>query len=332
MSKRGGVTQKTGLTYILAASHSGSTLLAMLLASHPEVCTVGELKAGALGNVDHYRCSCGRPIATCGFWIQIAAAMAERGRRFDIRSAGTDICTGSSRYVRWLLRPLHRGPVFEWIRDAALALSPTWRSQRPHVQAANATLAACICARSRGRVLVDSSKVGLRLKYLLRNPRLDVTVIRLIRDGRGVALTYTDPSRFADATDPQHRGGGMGSRRADERLTLAEAAREWRRSNEEADAILKRLDPTRWIDVRYETLCLEPEVTLSRLFDFLEVAPHSTGKRVRALEHHVIGNGMRLDSTSEVRLDDRWRSALDVEDLRVFDSVAGALNRQLGYQ
>ena len=45
------------LVYILAASHSGSTLLAMLLGSHPDVCTVGELKATSLGNVEEYLCS-----------------------------------------------------------------------------------------------------------------------------------------------------------------------------------------------------------------------------------------------------------------------------------
>ena len=57
----------TRLFYILAASHSGSTLLAMLLGSHPDVCTAGELKAASVGDVDAYRCSCGAPILQCGF-------------------------------------------------------------------------------------------------------------------------------------------------------------------------------------------------------------------------------------------------------------------------
>ena len=42
---RGAPTNKPVVAYLLAASHSGSTLLAMLLASHPDVCTTGELKA-----------------------------------------------------------------------------------------------------------------------------------------------------------------------------------------------------------------------------------------------------------------------------------------------
>jgi Sulfotransferase family len=323
-------TAATPLVYILAASHSGSTLLAMLLGSHPEVCTVGELKATSLGDVDRYRCSCRQPITTCPFWLGVERDMARRGWAFDITRGGTDLGSGATAYGRRLLRPLHRGPVWERARDVALALSPTWRRQLPRIQALNAALAACICAQTGKRVLVDSSKIGLRLKYLLRNPELDVRVIRLIRDGRAVALTYTDPATFADARDPHLRGGGTGASRDSERLSLAKAATEWRRSNEEADAIVRRLDRSRWTEARYETLCRDPEATLRRLFGFLGVDPKAP--RMVLGEHHILGNGMRLDSSLEVRLDDRWRWALSARDLAMFDSVAGALNRRLGYR
>jgi hypothetical protein len=45
----------------------------------------------------------------------------------------------------------------------------------------------------------------------------------------------------------------------------------------------------------------------------------------------VIGNGMRLDSSSVIELDDRWRSVLTAADLRAFDAVAGQINRRYGY-
>jgi hypothetical protein len=50
------------------------------------------------------------------------------------------------------------------------------------------------------------------------------------------------------------------------------------------------------------------------------------------VKHHVVGNGMRLDSAPMVHLDERWKTALNEEQLRVFDSVAGELNRRYGYQ
>lgn len=317
--------------YILAASHSGSTLLAILLGSHPEICTVGELKATSMGDVDRYLCSCRAKIRMCPFWAGVRGDMADRGFDFDITDAGTDLAFGAGPYLRRLLRPLHRGPALELVRDAALGLSPGWRSRLSRFQARNSALAETVCARTGKGVIVDSSKVGVRLKYLLRNPAFEVKVVRLIRDGRGVALTYVDPARFADAENPGLRGGGMGGNREDERVTLAEAALEWRRSNEEGEAVLGRLDRARWRNVRYEDLCTAPDDTLRSLFTFIGVDPGVGVEQLRFEGHHVVGNGMRLDSSRKIRLDERWRQALPPRELQVFDSVAGDMNRRLGY-
>lgn len=319
------------LAYLLAASHSGSTLTAMLLGAHPSACTVGELKATHLGDAERYRCSCGEPIRACAFWAEVEQRMVERGFAFDITDARTDIRGCDSAYVRRLLRPLHRGRVLEAVRDAALWISPTWRAHLPAIQARNAALIEAVCQTTDSDVIVDSSKIATRLKYLLRNPSLDVRVIRLIRDGRGVALAYIDPERFADAASEELRGGGMGLDRDDERLTTVQAAHEWRRSNEEAEQLLAGLDPSRWTEVRYEDLCTEPDAALDRLFGFLEVDPGRAVRDFRSVAHHVVGNGMRLDSTSEIRLDERWKSVLTEGDLAAFDSVAGDLNRRYGY-
>ncbi|HET9315882.1 MAG TPA: sulfotransferase [Vicinamibacteria bacterium] len=319
------------LVYLLAASHSGSTLLAFLLGGHPDVCTVGEIKATALGDPSRYRCSCGAEILHCAFWRRVSEEMSARGRPFDVTRAGTDIRTGATPYVHRLLKPLHRGPALELARDAALWLSPAWRRALPGIQAANATLARCLLDVTGKQVVVDSSKMGLRLKYLLRNPGFDVRVIRIIRDGRAVALAYMDPAGFADATDPRLRQGGMGGDRANERQTMPEAAHQWRRSNEEAESIVRTLPRDRWTEVRYEDVCRDTEGTLRRLYAFAGVDPDRGGAKLRSFDHHVIGNGMRLDTTTEVRMDERWRTALQPADLSAFDAEAGALNRQLGY-
>lgn len=299
------------LVYVLAASHSGSTLLSMLLAAHPEICTVGELKATIHDDVDRYSCSCGVNIRRCRFWQEIAAGMARRGLEFDITDARTDICGVSSRCARRLLRPLHHGRVLEQARDAALWLSPTWRTQRAVIQHRNAALIDTVCETSGCRIIVDSSKVALRLKFLLLNPALDVQIIRLVRDGRGVGLTY-----YLD----------------EKRLAMGPAAREWRRSNEEAEALLARVDRARWVGARYEDLCADPARTLARLFAFIGVDPARATLDFRAREHHIVGNWMRLQASSEIVLDERWKTLLTPADLRAFHAVAGRMNRRYGYK
>lgn len=322
------------LAYILAASHSGSTLLAMLLNAHPEVCTVGELKATrrSLGDPEQYRCSCGQRIRVCPFWQRVSTALAARGVAFDITDAQTSFRELNGRFTRRLAAALHRGPLFERVRDLTLSLSPTWRRAHDRVQQRNAALVRTLLELTGARVVVDSSKVALRLKYLLRNSALDIRVIRLIRDGRAVALTYLDPARFADASDPTLRGGGTGDQRREEQMPIAQAAAAWRRSNEEAEHLLSRLDPGRWITVHYEQLCTQTDAVLTRLFEFLGVDPARAVRDFRAVEHHVVGNGMRLDATAEVRLDERWRRHLSAAELEVFERAAGRLNRRYGYR
>jgi hypothetical protein len=318
------------VAYLLAASHSGSTLLALLVASHPEICTTGELKATALGDPEQYRCSCGALIRQCEFWTDIAARMAGRGHAFDITRSETNLSAGATPYVQKLLQPLVRGGALEALRDAGLNLSPSWRRRLARFHAINESLVRSVCDQMGTRVVVDSSKVGIRLKYLLRNPGIDVKVIRVVRDGRAVTLTYTDPSNFADATAPHLRGGGDGRSRDQERLTPAAAAHEWRRSNEEGDAIVAGLDPASYITVSYEGLCANPPAVLSRIWTFLGVSQFEFAAGWRA-RNHVIGNGMRLDSSEEIRLDERWKTALSAEALAAFEAEAGALNRRLGY-
>ena len=323
--------EKIPVVYILAASHSGSTLLSMLLNAHQDVCSVGELKATNLGSAEQYLCSCREKITRCPFWSEISRDMAKKGYSFDITDAGTDFRTNASAYVLKMLKPLHRGPFLEKIRDVALELSPAWRKQLPAIQQRNISLMSTVLARTGKKIIADSSKIGLRLKYLLRNPALDVRIIWLVRDGRGVALTYMDPAQFADARDSNLRAGGTGGDRQTERLSMKQAANEWKRSLEEEEAIIKTVDQTRWIQIRYEELCTQTESVLTRVFTFLGVDPKKAETNYRKAEHHIVGNGMRLDSQSEIKLDERWKTALRQEHLQTFNSIAGQMNKKLGY-
>jgi threonylcarbamoyladenosine tRNA methylthiotransferase MtaB len=66
------------------------------------------------------------------------------------------------------------------------------------------------------------------------------------------------------------------------------------------------------------------------VFEFLDLDPNRAAADFRSVEQHVVGNGMRLDRTSEIQLDERWRQALTPGDLEAFDRIAGAMNRRYG--
>lgn len=320
---------KIKLVYLMAASHSGSTLTAMLLGAHPEICTVGELKLNSIPDADNYLCSCRSKLSQCNFWSRVKREMQEKGHDFDMANAGTDFFWNATPYIRRLLRPLHRGRLLEQVRDVMLNLSPTWRENYARIIKRNQDLIESIATCAGVNVIVDSSKIGIRLKYLLRMPQIEVKVIRIIRDGRGVALAYTDPGRYADAKDPRLAGGGAGKTQEIARPIEA-AAREWRRCNEEAESFVSLLGADQWIQIRYEDLCENPEKVLNQVCSFIGVKEQSS-MNFREIEQHVIGNGMRLDSDAEIRLDERWRVELSQDDLEKFNAAAGDMNRQYGY-
>ena len=294
------------LAFIMSATHSGSTLLAMQLARQHGVCSVGELSGTRHRARPGYRCSCGAELVDCDFWRRVSAAMAKRGFPYSATTAETDVRNAPSRYARRLLRPMHRGRLLELVRDAGLQLSPAAREYlRRHVQLKTA-LAESVLECSGDSVLVDSSKLGVQLKYHLRNPRFDVKVIWLVRDGRAVACSLM----------------------RNQKIPMAEAAYEWRRFYEEADAIVRRLDASQWRQARYEELCAEPEQTLGDLWEFLGVPREAPEGEPR--EFHVLGHDTRLNM-GKARPNEKWRTELSAADLQVFESVAGRLNRRLGY-
>lgn len=322
---------KIRMAYILAASHSGSTLTAMLLGAHPQLSCVGELKLNHLGDPETYLCSCRRRVRECEFWCSVSSKMRELGTEFDVFDAGTDLFGNANRYEQRLLRPLVRGIWAETIRDLALGLSPGWRSKLVDMSRRNHLLAKVLLEQTGKEMIVDSSKIGIRLKYLLRIPELDIKVIWLVRDGRGVSLAYLNPGEFADASNQTMRGGGSGTTHEQSR-EIEVGAREWARCNEEAESIVATLPHSQWIRIHYEDVCSQTEETLDAMYRFLGVDPSKRELAFRTGDHHVIGNGMRLDSGNEIILDERWKSVLNEAQLNSYFKVAGAIHKRLGYE
>ena len=136
---------KVRLIYIVGLSHSGSTLLDLLLNAHSNLASVGELKKFGPRILDPEKiCTCGkRPLDGCSFWPEVVSRLEACGRR-----AG-DFSTD-------------RGDL-----------------------AANVDLLKAIHDASGGSIVVDSSKLTRRLELLLASPELDILPVFLVRDVRG---------------------------------------------------------------------------------------------------------------------------------------------------
>jgi len=141
--------------FIASLSHSGSTLLDLMLNAHPDLVSVGELKQ--LGRFARFekpgrrlRCTCGaESLVSCDFWSRVSAVTeAKIGRT---------------------------------IRDLNV-------EDYDHVDTFNddnVALFEAIATVAGKRHVVDSSKQVTRLARLLENPDLDVFPVFLLRDPKG---------------------------------------------------------------------------------------------------------------------------------------------------
>jgi hypothetical protein len=159
------------------------------------------------------------------------------------------------------------------------------------------------------KVFVDAQKDPIRVKFLAGIDGVDLRVIHLIRDVRAGAASYMKHSGRHDAE---------------------RAARIWVTVNESAERARRYLSADRWLRIRYEDVCRDYQASIDTISDFVGVQRSEIPRGFFDLEHHIIGNRMRLKRIDDVRLDESWKRRLSEKDLDIIARVGGRTNRYLG--
>jgi hypothetical protein len=303
--------------YILAAGHSGSTLLNLLLGSHPQAHAVSEITYFAANILHNEPCTCGKSIRACELWRGVAHEL-EKKLGFDVLAqperldlgyvdAPTGVYQATRAYrAAWKIR-----------RVAAYASMlgpihiPTWVNRRFHAAVDNKlALYEAIRVASGTRLIVDSSKDYVDGYEIYRRRPAQTRLILLTRDGRAVFNSNL------------RRGFGRDY-----------ALRVWRNYYRFAPLALGRaVNRSDVYTMRYEDLATNPTAALRGACDFLQLDFDPRMLDTSWRTHHITsGNNMRFGATG-VRLDVKWRSELSAANRAFFERHAGALNRSLGYE
>lgn len=304
---RGGVKR---LVYITSPSYSGSTLLTLLMGSHPEIVTVGEMKARAMGDIDAYACSCGTRIRQCGFWRRVAEGMKKRGHPFDVGAFGLNFEVSEGGLIDRAVQAGVRGPLLELARQVLITLWPGCEHRLLSVVQRNEVFADVLREITGRPVVVDGSKDPIRLLHLLRSREYEIRAIHLVRDGRGVVTSF----------------------RRHEKYGIARGSQEFVRAHREAERVRAMMPADRTMRLIYEDLCAHPAERMRDVYAFVGVDPDSAPAELGAQEFHVIGNSMRLQRLSEIRCDTKWKTELGTDELQTFEREAGKVNRHYGYE
>jgi hypothetical protein len=284
---------------VLSTGRSGSTLLELALASHPDIATVGELQL-----LPHFMrdpsstCSCGRSLATCPYW-STALGPGDVVPPDPFRET---VDAGRVVRPRWLTSVV-TGRVGHRARARATDYA------RP-----TATVVETAAQQLGASYVVDASKDVYRL-HLLAAAGIDLRVVLLVRDPRGFAN-----SMLAGSSRTTRRVMRYATRWLVQNLLFECAARPMLRSGSA-------------LRIRYEDLAGDPDRTLQLLGRWLGADP--TRFDVAGLHthlHHAIGGNPMRDRREPIAVDDRWRTALSPSERRITWFVDGPLARRYGYR
>jgi hypothetical protein len=296
--------------YLTSSPFSGSTLFAFLANTHPHIATVGEM-TGLIGRVDpaQYDCSCGLRMKACHFWSRVSEQMAIRHQDFDPARFDTKF-----RIDHPLGRFFHASlpsQELEVLRDWLVRIAPRVDRRIEYLLARNKALAQSITVAANKPLFFDASKNPDIIRYLRDDPAVSLKVVHLVCDVRGVSY-----SRLKNKGETDWK----------------RIVPKWIRMNRSIDRQLARLPPDRWLRIRYEELCKDPVQTMNRFFSFCGTRPFAIPANPQSVEHHIIGNRMRLGTISEIRVDDAWRRALPAEKSEYAASTAAPYLARYGYE
>jgi hypothetical protein len=296
------------LIYIFGPANCGSTLLTTLLAQHPEIATVGELKATAIRDIEKYQCSCGRLLLECDFWRDVQLACRARGVTLDLHDFQTHLSAPgwlADRAIGACVRRLN----LERLRRLALTLYPPAASALVRGVQRNRAVIDAICEVAGKSVFLDASKDPIRLLHFARSALFDVRAIHLVRDGRAIVASYKKRN-----PDMHHN------------LAL------WRSKAMECERVKALLATQRLLTVRYEDLCANVSRTLATVLCFADVPGQiRDGQNVPHDPVHIIGHNSRLSRNRSVAVSREWTTILSPQDLKDFAATGARLNALHGY-
>ncbi len=307
-----GNEQTIPVLFVAGTSFCGSTLLSFLLNAHPQMVCVGE-ETGPIPkrrNQPDFPCSCGAPLPQCPFWVNVTARMKDRGFEFGHDRFNVHFLFGRHRLPRLLLSRSFRNNTLDDIRDGVVKRLPGLGKQYEVIRARNLAMFRSIIEVSGKKVFASGQKDSIRAWHLSQIPGLDLKVVHLIRDSRG----------FVNST---MKNGGN---------TLSAGVRDWNRNASHVERLFARLGPDRCMRIRYEDLCADVTGTLAKLARFVGLEPMAGPVVFRETEHHVIGNRMRLQSSSEVKLDEAWRERLSPDQIAEIVRRTRTYRAKYGYE
>ena len=292
-----------------------------ILGQIPGFCSAGEVVfILQRGLVENQLCGCGAAFSECDFWTRVGKSAFGGWDQVDgAEMVALQHQVDRNRYIPAMVAPRLRPGATDALGRYTDVLSRLYRAIRD---------------TSGDRVVIDASKHASTAYLLRRVPGLDLRVVHLVRDARGVAYSWTKEVKKPEVADgymPVYRPSSSGLQYLAYNLLF--------------DA-LRVVDDT--MVLRYESALADPRGTVERILahagehrseedlGFLHDNPGARGVPEYWVElgvdHTVAGNPMRFhQGRLDLRLDEAWRSKLPERDRKVVSAITLPLQLRYGY-
>ena len=300
--------------YIAGCGRSGTTILDTLLGNHPGIESVGEAShiAGSAWLRDDTYCACGKIGRDCEFWREV--------------------------YRRWGRRvgPVDLAAYVEQARaiESRLRLSVTRRQlaagESEHLEYVRLTvgLLAAIRDVSGCEIVVDSSKAASRPLALSMVEGVDLRLVHMVRDCRGVL--WSGKKRF-------RRDARAGISKDDGGKSILRTMKIWAVANLVTEMLRRQLPRDKSIRLRYEDLMAQPQIELKRIGDLVGLGMESPAAALAAgqpmtIGHTIAGNRVRMSGSVQLHPDVEWIEKLTWGEQAACWSLVGWLMKAYGYR
>jgi len=300
--------------FIGGLGRSGSTLVERLLNELPTTFAVGEtIHLWERGVRNGETCGCGAPFDDCAHWRAVGSAAFGGWDRVD-----------ADRLIelRWAVDRTRQLPAI----TLAHRRGQPGGDQRDYLDHLRRVLLAAAVVAGRPDVLLDSSKHLSTAALLALDDALDVRLLHLVRDPRGVAYSWTK-----HVARPETDGEVMPT------YDPARTAARWVTDNLGFEA-LGRWVPT--LRLRYEDVLTDPRAALAAIGRFVGIDVRGLdlgfiegcSARLATPMHSVAGNPLRFGGDDvTLRLDDAWVTELGCGRRRLVTSLTAPLLVRYGY-
>lgn len=279
------------IAFLGGFGRSGSTLLERMLAEVPGVTAIGEsVHLWERGLRDDERCGCGEPFSRCPHWQAVGQVAFGGWDTLDVDQVlALKSAVDRTRYVPRLAAPAASAKQAQAVDEYCDLYRRLYRG---------------VAEVTGDAVLVDASKHASLAFALRRAADLDLRVLHMVRDSRGVAYSWSKKVRRTEITDGEVYMP---------RYSPAQAAVLWTANNTLFD-LLGRLG-TAVHRFRYEDLIAQPATVLGEVLAYLGLpADDETLAFLRSdsaelgASHTIGGNPMRFSTGRlTLRADEAWR-------------------------